>query len=97
MIFKVFQQFMYKQTCYFFSLERSVQFTLTTINYFWTNYLVSSASVNPIYFKEMSKTIKSKNKTGKISVTKNIFLFMFSFTHNQLEINHSACRNKDCE
>ena len=25
------------------------------------------------------------------------FLFIFIFTHNQLEINHSACRNKDCE
>ena len=25
------------------------------------------------------------------------FLFYFIFTHNQLEINHSACRNKDCE
>ena len=24
-------------------------------------------------------------------------LFIFIFTHNQLEINHSACRNKDCE
>ena len=26
-----------------------------------------------------------------------IYLFIFFFTHNQLEINHSACRNKDCE
>ena len=26
-----------------------------------------------------------------------LFLFVFIFTHNQLEINHSACRNKDCE
>ena len=26
-----------------------------------------------------------------------IDLFYFIFTHNQLEINHSACRNKDCE
>ena len=26
-----------------------------------------------------------------------IFFFIFIFTHNQLEINHSACRNKDCE
>ena len=25
------------------------------------------------------------------------FLFIFIFTHNQLEINQSACRNKDCE
>ena len=25
------------------------------------------------------------------------YLFIFIFTHNQLEINHSACRNKDCE
>ena len=24
-------------------------------------------------------------------------LFIFIFTHNQLEINQSACRNKDCE
>ena len=32
----------------------------------------------------------------------NLFIFIylfiyFIFTHNQLEINHSACRNKDCE
>ena len=30
----------------------------------------------------------------------NFFIFYFIyfiFTHNQLEINHSACRNKDCE
>ena len=26
-----------------------------------------------------------------------IYLVIFIFTHNQLEINHSACRNKDCE
>ena len=26
-----------------------------------------------------------------------IYLFIFIFTHNQLEINQSACRNKDCE
>ena len=26
-----------------------------------------------------------------------LFLFIFIFTHNQLEINHSACRNKDFE
>ena len=25
------------------------------------------------------------------------FLFIFIFTHNQLEINYGACRNKDCE
>ena len=25
------------------------------------------------------------------------YLFIFIFTHNQLEINHSAHRNKDCE
>ena len=25
------------------------------------------------------------------------FFIYFIFTHNQLEINHSACRNKDCE
>ena len=24
-------------------------------------------------------------------------LFIFIFIHNQFEINHSACRNKDCE
>ena len=31
-------------------------------------------------------------------VKNNFFiLFIFIFTHNQLEINHSACRNKDCE
>ena len=26
-----------------------------------------------------------------------ISFIYFIFTHNQLEINHSACRNKDCE
>ena len=25
------------------------------------------------------------------------FFIYFIFTHNQLEINHSSCRNKDCE
>ena len=28
---------------------------------------------------------------------KYFYLFIFIFAHNQLEITHSACRNKDCE
>ena len=40
--------------------------------------------------------------TDQKSVSFMFILFFFSFiyfifTHNQLEINHSACRNKDCE
>ena len=26
-----------------------------------------------------------------------LFFLIFIFTHNQPEINHSVCRNKDCE
>ena len=33
----------------------------------------------------------------RIRAGPTFFSFFFIFTHNQLEITHSACRNKDCE
>ena len=41
--------------------------------------------------KKMGLIKKKKKKFNKCK-----FIY-FIFTHNQLEINHSACRNKDCE
>ena len=45
-----------------------------------------------------------KRRRIKVSSSKTKYLcinggnlFIFIFTHNQLEINQSACRNKDCE
>ena len=38
-----------------------------------------------------------KQKFIKAKEAKKPYFIYFIFTHNQLEINHSACRNKDCE
>ena len=51
--------------------------------------------------KNMIK-IKRGAKKSVLSLLMNIqvqfiYFIYFIFTHNQLEINHSACRNKDCE
>ena len=42
-------------------------------------------------------TLKLENLKATLSYIEKISSFIFIFTHNQLEINHSAYRNKDCE